>query len=140
MSVPEAELRPVIATSTTEAEFYSLRFTAPQAIALQFLLEGVARNSGDQGSEWAHQPGGRWQADEDWVVPIHVRVQYPWVQSLVEDGSIVLAMVPGEEHRSDTTTKRPPAAKQREFLEKLAGLRVSGRTILLSVETQREDP
>ena len=70
----------------------------------------------------------------------HVQVQYPWVQSLVEDGSIVLTKIPEEEHKSDTTTKRPPAAKQREFLEKLAGLRVSGRTILLSVETQREDP
>ena len=37
----------------------------------------------------------------------------------MQDGSIVVAKIPGEENGSDMTTKHLAAAKRKEFLDKL---------------------
>ena len=60
----------------------------------------------------------------------HVQVQYLWVQSLVQDGSIVLAKVPSEENRSDMITTHLAAANQNVFMRKTVYVYQDGQSSL----------
>ena len=60
----------------------------------------------------------------------HVQVQYLWVQSLVQDGNVVLAKVPSEENRSDMITTHRAAANQNVFMSKTVYVYRDGQSSL----------
>ena len=124
-----SKTRSVIATSTAEdrnlfAVFCSA--AAAQTIGLKSLLQDMGETvsikigvDASAGKAIASRRGlGR---------STHVQVQYLWIHSLVQNGSIVLAK-PGEENRRDMMTKHPAAAKQNEVLSKLGYVYQDGQS------------
>ena len=110
MSAPPS----AITSSTAGAEFCSLCSAASQATGLKFLLQDLGETveikigvDASVGKAMASRRGlGRAK---------HEQVQHLWVQSLVQEGSIVSTKIPGEEKRSDMMTKHLTAAKQNEL-------------------------
>ena len=100
-----------------EAELHSLCFAASKGIGESASIKiGLDASAGRRGLGRAKR----------------VQMQYLWVQSLVQDGSIVLAKVPSEENRSDMITAHLAAANQNVFLSQPGYVR---RTIQFSLKS-----
>lgn len=120
----------VIATSTAEAEFYSMCSAASQAVGLKSLLDNIGETLTIKIGEGA--TAGKSVASRRGLGrPKHVQVQYLWVQSLVKDGDIVLAMILGDEHESDLMTEHLPAAEQNSLLDKMGQEYLKGQSRLV---------
>ena len=94
----------VVATSTGEAEFYSMCSAISNGLGLKALMADLhwtvelrVRTDASAGLAMMSRRGlGRTK---------HLAVQYMWAQSLVASGAIQLVRVAGEENRSDLMTK-----------------------------------
>ena len=109
----------MIATSTAEAE-------SSRAIGLKSLQQDLAETltikiGVDASAGWAIA------SRRGLVLSKHVQVQYSWVQSLVQEDSIVLTKIPGEENRSDMIHETYSNC-QKEFVDNLEYVYLDGHS------------